>query len=67
MITLDSQVEDLLAKPGVMTFFIERGYSPFSCSGAFPDTVGRFLAIKGVPDPEGFIRELNAFLGLFVL
>jgi hypothetical protein len=61
MITRDTQVEDLLAVPGIIPWFIEHGVSPFSCYGAFPGTLGRLLEIKGVTDEEGIIRELNGF------
>lgn len=62
MITRETQVEELLKVPGVVSWFIQHGVSPFSCYGAFPDTVGRLLELKRVPDIEAFIRELNGFL-----
>ena len=63
MITRDTQVEDLLTLPGIIPWFIEHGVSPFSCFGAFPDTLERLLEIKGVADREGFIRELIMAFG----
>jgi hypothetical protein len=59
VITRDSQVEDLLNLGGAVAWCIQRGVSPFSCSGAFPGTLGRLLELKGVADVDGFIRELN--------
>ncbi|HNX30528.1 MAG TPA: hypothetical protein PKM35_02905 [Holophaga sp.] len=62
MVTRETQVEELLRTPGLIAWFIQRGVSPFSCYGAFPDTLGRLLELKRVPDPDAFIRELNVFL-----
>ncbi len=62
MITRETQMEDLLKTQGVITWFIQRGVSPFSCYGAFPDTLERLLELKGVQDVEAFIRELDDFL-----
>lgn len=62
MITRDTDIELLLATPGVVTWFVMRGISPFSCFGAYPGTVGRLLEARQVADPEGFILELNTFL-----
>lgn len=63
MITRETQVEDLMKNPGVISWFIQHGISPFSCYGAFPDTVGRLLEIKRVPDVDAFLQELSDFLG----
>ena len=62
MITRDTQVEQIVRIPGIVSYFIQRGVSPVTCSGAFPQTLGRLLEIKKVPDPKVFIAELNAFL-----
>ncbi len=48
--------------PGIVSWFILHGVSPFSCYGAFPDTLGRLLELKQVPDANAFIQELNDFL-----
>ncbi|AEE14505.1 hypothetical protein Thena_0876 [Thermodesulfobium narugense DSM 14796] len=62
MYTKDTPVEDVLCSPGAATFFVERGISPFSCSGAFPGTLGSFLEQKQVKDIDAFIQELNSAL-----
>ena len=62
MLTRDTQIEDLLATPGVVTWFVTRRISPFSCAGAYPGTVGQLLEAQRVEDPEAVIRELDAFL-----
>lgn len=62
MISRDTQVEDIVSIPGVTTYFIREGVSPITCSGAYPQTLGRLLEIKKVPDPDAFIDGLNAFL-----
>jgi hypothetical protein len=48
--------------PGIIAWFIQHRVSPFSCFGAFPDTLGRLLDIKAVPDKDRFLQELNDFL-----
>lgn len=62
MITRDTQVEDIVKIPGIVSYFIRNGLSPVTCSGAFPQTLGRLLEIRKVPDPDAFIDGLNAFL-----
>ena len=62
-ITREMQVEDLLRIPGSLVWCIQRGVSPFSCSGAFPDSFGRLLDLKGVQDVEAFIQRMNDDLG----
>jgi len=62
MITQDTQVEDIVKIPGVVLYCIQHGVSLVTCSGAFPQTIGRLLEIKKVPDPEAFIDGLNVFL-----
>jgi hypothetical protein len=62
MITRDTQVEDIVEIPGIVSYFIQNGVSPITCSGAFPQTLGRLLEIKKVPDPDAFIDGLNGFL-----
>lgn len=62
MYTKDTPVEDVLCSPGAATFFVERGISPFSCSGAFPGTLGSFLEHKKIQNIDAFIQELNIAL-----
>jgi hypothetical protein len=62
MITLNTQVEDIVKIPGIVSYFIHHGVSPITCSGAFPQTIGRLLEIKKVADPQAFIDGLNAFI-----
>jgi len=62
MITRNTQVEDIVDIPGVIAYFIEHGVSPITCSGPYPQRLGRLLEIKNVPDPDSFIEGLNAFL-----
>jgi hypothetical protein len=62
MITPQTQVEEIVKIPGIISYFIEHGVSPITCDGAFPQTIGRLLEIKKVPDPDGFINGLNTFL-----
>lgn len=61
-ITRDTQVEDVVRIPGIVSYFIRNGVSPITCSGAFPQTLGRLLEIKKVRDPDAFINGLNVFL-----
>jgi hypothetical protein len=62
VITQETELEDLMKRPGIISWFIQHGVSPFSCYGTFPGTLGRLLEIKHVSDVEAFIRELNGFL-----
>lgn len=62
MITRDTQIEDIVNIPGVVTYFIQQGVSPISCAGAFPQPLGKLLELKKVADPDAFIAGLNAFL-----
>jgi hypothetical protein len=62
MLTRESQVEDIMALPGLIAWCIRHGVSPFSCYGAFPGTLGRLLEIKGVQDVDGFIQAMNTEL-----
>lgn len=62
MITLNTQVEDIVKIPGIVSYFIQQGVSPITCSGAYPQTLQRLLEIKKVPDPDAFIAGLNDFL-----
>ena len=62
MITQESELEDLMKKPGIISWFIQHGVSPFSCYGTFPGTLGKLLEIKHVSHVQAFIRELNDFL-----
>ena|GEM_PF-661732 len=62
-ITSETPVEDIVGIPGAVQYFVERGVSPVSCSGAFPRTLGRLLEIKEVADPELFIAGLDAAFG----
>jgi len=64
-ITKDTQVEEIIREhPEAVSYFIQMGVSPISCSGAFPATLGTLLEIKRVDDADGFIRGLNEFLNL---
>jgi hypothetical protein len=63
MITRNTQVEEIVKLPGIISYCIEQGVSLITCDGAFPQTLGRLLEIKKVPDPDGFINSLNAYLG----
>jgi hypothetical protein len=62
MITRDTQVEEVVKIPGIVSYFIQNGVSPITCSGAYSQTLGRLLEIKKYPDPETFIEGLNKFL-----
>ena len=62
MITRDTQVEDIVKIPGIVSYCIQHRVSLITCSGAFHQTLGRLLEIKKVPDPDAFIEELNVFL-----
>ena len=62
MITKDTPVEDIVKIPGMVTYFIMNGVSLVTCSGAFPQTLGRLLEIKKVSDPDAFIKGLNDYL-----
>lgn len=62
MITKDTLVEEIVDTPGVVSYFIQNGFSPITCSGAYSQTLGRLLEIKKVPDPDAFIKGLNNFL-----
>ncbi len=62
-ITSDTPVEEILdASPGVVRYFILNKVRPFTCAGAFPQTLGALLARYHVEDVEGFIDGLNAFI-----
>jgi hypothetical protein len=62
MITRDTQVEEIVKIPAIISYFIQKGFSPITCSGTYSKTLGRLLEIKKVPDPDAFIEELNKFL-----
>ena len=55
MITKDTPVEEIMQKYDVLAYFLENGISPFSCAGAFPQSLGKLLEIKKVKDPDAFI------------
>ncbi len=62
-VTLDTLVEEILNKfPETMSFFIENGVSPFSCSGAYPSSLGELLKRTGKGDAEEFVRKLNEYI-----
>ncbi len=61
-ITKDTQVEEIVKIKGVVSYFIQHGVSPISCSGAFPQSLGNLLSIKKVADPDAFIEGLNAYI-----
>nr|WP_320049150.1 hypothetical protein [uncultured Desulfuromonas sp.] len=63
IITSDTLVEEILeVSPGVVRYFILNKVKPFTCAGAFPQTLGELLARYHVEDVEGFIAGLNAFI-----
>ena len=59
LVTKDTQVEEIVKIKGLVSYFIQHGVSPISCSCAFPRSLGNLLSIKKVADPDGFIEELN--------
>jgi len=62
-ITKDTLVEDIIKEyPDVISYFIQKGVSPISCSGPFPASLGTLLDIKNVDNVDGFIKELNEFI-----
>ncbi|HIH78304.1 MAG TPA: hypothetical protein HA341_05210 [Halobacteria archaeon] len=62
-ITKDTLVEDLIKEyPDVVSYFIQRGVNPVSCSGPFPYSLGTLLDIKKVEDIDGFVEGLNDFI-----
>ncbi len=63
-ITKDTQVEEIMKIKGVVSYFIEHGVSPISCSGAFPQSLGKLLSIKEVAEPDAFIEGLNAYVAV---
>jgi hypothetical protein len=62
LIDKDTPVEDILAQRDCIGYFIGHGVSPFTCSGAFPQSLGKLLEIKRVADPQAFIDGLNEYL-----
>jgi len=63
LITLKSMVEDIVSSyPQAIGYGIENGVSFISCAGSFPATLGDLLRVKGVSDPEAFVRGLNIYL-----
>ncbi|HHY68740.1 MAG TPA: hypothetical protein GYA09_00875 [Firmicutes bacterium] len=62
-VTLDTLVEEILNKfPETMSFFIENGVSPFSCSGAYPSSLGELLKRTGKEDAAEFVKKLNEYI-----
>lgn len=60
---MDTPVEEILEKfPGIITYFIKNGVSPFSCAGAYPESIGKLLKVKNVGQPEDFIKNLNKYI-----
>ena len=62
MISKDTLVEDIVNIDGVIPYFLQHRVSPITCSGIFPQSLGKLLKIKKVEDPDAFIAELNTFL-----
>ncbi|MGD9210262.1 MAG: hypothetical protein PVI90_05770 [Desulfobacteraceae bacterium] len=62
LITLETKVEEIMDIPGIVTFCIHKGVSLITCSDVFPDSIGKLLKIKKVPDPESFVYDLNVYL-----
>jgi hypothetical protein len=62
LITLDTKVEEIINIPGITGYCIQKGVSLITCSDVFPDTIGKLLALKNVPDPEAFVSDLNNYV-----
>ena len=62
VVTRDTQVEEIVKIKGVISYFIQQGVSPITCSGAYPQSLGKLLSIKKVADPALFIEELNTYI-----
>jgi hypothetical protein len=61
-VTKDTLGEEILKLPGVVTYFIMNGVTPFTCSGEYPCSLGKLLETRNLPDPDGFIAGLNRHL-----
>lgn len=62
-INLDMQMEQLTSLfPASIRYFIIKGLSAFTCSGAQPVTIGEYLERREVSDPEDFISGLKSYL-----
>lgn len=60
---METPVEEVLEKfPGIITYFIKNGVSPFSCAGAYPASIGKLLEVKKITKPENFIKGLNQYI-----
>ena len=62
VVTRDTLVEDIVDIDGVFEYCLGQRVSLISCSGTFPQTLGRLLEIKRVENPDAFIAGLNTFL-----
>lgn len=62
MIDMNTPVEEILEHRDCVGYFIGHGVSPFTCSGAFPQSLGKLLEIKDIRNPQAFIDGLNEFL-----
>ena len=62
-ITSETLVEEILdLDPRVVRYFILNNVKPFTCGGAYPQTLGELLARYNVEDVDGFMAGLNAFI-----
>ena len=62
MIDRATELSGLLGRPGVVSWFIRNGVSPFTCCGTIPGTLGLLLETKHVPNENAFIQRLNDYL-----
>lgn len=62
MVTLDTKVEELMKIPGIVNYCVQKGVSLITCSDVFPDTIGKLLKLKNVPDPDAFINDLKDYV-----
>ncbi|EAT14683.1 hypothetical protein HTZ97_12405 [Desulfuromonas acetoxidans] len=62
-ITSETLVEEILDLDSrVVRYFILNKVKPFTCGGAYPQTLSELLARYGVEDVEAFIAGLNTFI-----
>ena len=62
LITLETKVDEIMNVPGILSYCIRKGVSLITCSDVFPETLGKLLEIKKVPDPKSFVEDLNEYL-----
>jgi hypothetical protein len=62
-ITRDIPVEELVEEyPAAIRFLAERHILCVVCGDVYWGTLGELMAQKDIPDPDGVVAELNAFL-----